>query len=159
MTSPASPMRPNVRSIVLRTAGVLLLTLGLLHLAVTPFIVRMLQDGAAPGEVVTEPEKVLNHVDVGILLLPIGGLKAYAARDAAAGARWALVVTRSVSVAIAALPPTLFLIMGVRYFEAIPFRIAAIIVCLASMALLLAAFWPADRSQASGATTVRGRRG
>ena len=157
MTCPASLMNRNVRSIVLRTAGVLLLTLGLLHLAVTPFIVRMLQDGAAPGAVGwLSPPKVLNHVVVGNLLLPIGGLVTYAAADAAAGARWALVVTRSVSVAIAALPPTLFLIMGVRYFEAIPFRIAAIIVCLASAALLSAAFWPGDRL-ASGATTVRGR--
>jgi hypothetical protein len=144
---------------VLRTAGVLLFALGLLHLAVTPFIIRMLEDGATPGGAGwLSPPMVLNHVVVGILLLPIGGMVTYAAADAAAGARWALVVTRSISLAIAALPPTLFLVMGTRYFHAVPFLIAAITVCLASVALLLAAFWPGPRSPASSATTVGGRR-
>ena len=83
----------------------------------------------------------------------------YAAADAAAGARWALVVTRSISVAIAALPPTLFLVMGVRYFQAVPFRIAAVIVCLASVTLLLAAFWPGTRGPTGSTSSVRGRRG
>ncbi|MGZ6071313.1 MAG: hypothetical protein ACXWK8_08845 [Myxococcaceae bacterium] len=138
----------------------LLLALGLLHLAVTPFIVRMLQDGAAPGAAGwLSPPMVLNHVVVGILLLPIGALVAYAARDAAEGARWALVVTRSIAVAIAALPPTLFQVMGTRYFQAVPFRIAAIIVCLASVVLLLAAFWPGTPSPESSPTSAIGRRG
>ncbi len=153
-------MSPSFRSIVFRAAGVLLLALGLLHLAVTPFIVRMLQDGAAPGAAGwLSPPMVLNHVVVGILLLPLGLLVTYAAADAAAGVRWALVVTRSISVAIAALPPTLFLVMGIQYFQAVPFRIAAIIVCLASIALLLAAFWPGTRGPTSSTTSVRGRRG
>lgn len=144
-------MSPGVRSIILRTAGVLLVALGLLHLAVTPFIVRMIEDGAAPGAVGwLSPPMVLNHVVVGILLLPIGGLVTYAAVAAASGARWALVVTRSISLAIVALPPTLFLVMGVRYFDAVPFRIAAIIVCSASAALLLTAFWPAPLPQRAG---------
>ncbi|MGZ6060121.1 MAG: hypothetical protein ACXWLP_11730 [Myxococcaceae bacterium] len=153
-------LSPRVRSPVLRTAGVLLLALGLLHLAVTPFIVRMLQDGAAPGAAGwLTPPMVLNHVVVGILLLPIGGLVAYAAPDAAGGARWALVLTRSIAVAIAALPPTLFQVMGTRYFQAVPFRIAAIIVCLASVVLLLAAFWPGTPSPESSPTSAIGRRG
>jgi hypothetical protein len=133
----------RVRSNVLRGAGVLLVALDLLHLAVTPFILQMLQDGAVPGAADwLSPPMVLNHVVVGVLLLPIGVLVTYAAADAVAGARWALVVTRSIAVTIAALPPTLFLVMGVRYFQAVPFRIAVFIVCLASAALLLTAFWP-----------------
>jgi len=81
---------PRVRSIVLRAAGVLLVALGLLHLAATPFIVRMLQDGAAPEAAGwLTPPMVLN-------------------------------------------------------------RIAAIIVCLASLALLVAAFLPRPRSEANG---------
>lgn len=88
---------------------------------------------------------VLNHVVVGILLLPCGGLVYYAAPDATAGARWALVVTRSIALTIAVLVPTLFLVMGLQYFEAVLFRIAAVIVCLASGTLLLTAFWPRAR--------------
>jgi hypothetical protein len=68
----------------------------------------------------------------------------YAAPYAAAGARWALIVSRSIAVAIATLPPILFLLMGTRYFGAVPFQIAAGIVCVASMTLLIVAFWPAS---------------
>lgn len=124
----------------------LLLALGLLHLAATPSIVRMLADGASPEAAAwLTPPMVLNHVVVGLLLLPCGGLLYYASRGAAEGARWAVVVSRSIALAIAALAPTLFWVMGLRYFEAIPFRIAAAIVCLASGTLLLTAFWPSAR--------------
>jgi hypothetical protein len=139
-------LKPRVRLVLLRIGGVLLLALGLLHLAATPFIVRMLEDGASPEAAAwLTPPMVLNHVVVGILLLPCGGLLYYAARAAADGARWALVVSRSIALAIAALVPTLFGVMGLRYFEAIPFRIAAAIVCLASATLLVTAFWPSAR--------------
>ena len=83
---------------------------------------------------------LLNHLVVGILLLALGTLTLYAAQNAASGARWALTVTRIVAVAIAALPPTLFVVMGTRYFAAVPFLVAAIMVCVASISLLVAAF-------------------
>ena len=139
-------LRPRVRLVLLRVGGVLLLGLGLLHLAATPFIVRMLQEGAAPDAAAwLTPPMVLNHVVVGILLLPCGGLIYYAAPGAAAGARWALVVSRSIALAIAALVPTLFLVMGLQYFGALPFRIATTMVCAATGTLLVTAFWPSGR--------------
>lgn len=136
-------MKPRFRRLLLFAGGVLLCVLGLLHLAVTPFIVQMVQAGAAPEAAAwLTPPMVLNHVVVGILLLPCGVLVAYAAAGAAAGERWARVVTRSIALAIAALVPTLFLVMGLRYFEAVPFRIAAGIACLVGVTLLVATFWP-----------------
>jgi hypothetical protein len=53
-----------------------------------------------------------------------------------------MVVTRSIAATIATLPPTLLYIMGTRYFSALPFRIAAGSVGVASLALLFVAFWP-----------------
>jgi len=139
-------MQPHLRRILLRLSGVLLVALGVLHLGVTPFIARMVQDGAAPSAVDwLTPPMLLNHVVVGILLLPLGVLIYYAAPDAAAGVRWALIVSRSIAVAIATLPAILFFLMGARYFGAVPFRIAAAIVSVASMTLLIVAFWPAIR--------------
>ena len=43
---------------------------------------------------------------------------------------------------IAVLPLALFELMGTRYFGAIPFVGATIMVCVAALALLAAAFWP-----------------
>lgn len=85
---------------------------------------------------------VLNHVVVGILLLPLGALTFIAASHAASGVGWALVVVRLTALAVASLPIALFWLMGARYFEAVPFMVATGIVCLASAALLAAAFWP-----------------
>lgn len=143
-------MSPRLRLITLRFGGVLLVALGVLHLGVTPFIARMVRDGAVPSAVDwLTPPMLLNHVVVGVLLLPLGGLIYYAAPHAAAGVRWALVVSRSIAVAIATLPLVLFSLMGARYFEAVPFRIAAAIVSAASLILLLVAFWPASARRAA----------
>jgi hypothetical protein len=137
-------MHSSIRSIILRFSGCLLFVLGGVHLAVTPFISRMVEQGASPdaAEWLTPP-MILNHVVVGVLLLPLGGLVYYAAPHAAQGVRWATVVTRSIAATIVTLPPILFFIMGTRYFTAVPFRIAAGIVCVASLSLLAVAFWPA----------------
>jgi hypothetical protein len=128
-------------------SGVLLVTLGALHLLVTPLIGEVIRRGIAAEAVKwLTPPMLLNHVVVGILLLPLGGLTLYAAPHAARGARWALVVTRLTAVTVATLPPTLFAIMGTRYFGAVPFLIATGIVCAVSMTLLMAAFWPSQGS-------------
>ena len=128
-------------------SGVLLVGLGGLHLAVTPFILRMVRLGALPDAVDwLAPPMLLNHLVVGLLLLPLGSGSLYAARDAASGVRWALTVTRIISVAVAVLPVTLFATMGTRYFVAVPFLVAAVTVCAASASLLVAAFASAARA-------------
>jgi hypothetical protein len=132
----------GVRLVILRLSGVLLVVLGGLHLAVTPFISRFVQQGASPDAVAwLTPPMLLNHILVGILLLPLGAIIFYSARHAANGASWALMVSRTIAVAVATLPPTLFLLMGTRYFATVPFVIATGVVCVAAAALLAAAFW------------------
>lgn len=140
-------MTSRVRRRVLLLSGLLLTVLGTLHLAVTPLIVRMLRQGLLSDAVAwLTPPMVLNHVVVGILLIPLGILTAYASLEAASGVRWAVFVTRVIAVTIAALPPTLFMLMDSRYFDAVPFRVATVIMCTASFTLLLAAFWPVPSS-------------
>jgi hypothetical protein len=136
-------MSSNLRVGILRAGGLLLLVLGILHLAVTPHITEMIEQ-STPADAARwlTPPMLLNHVVVGILLLPLGGLTLYAAPHAASRAPWALVITRATAVTIAVLPPTIFLLMGSQYFEALPFKIATGIATLAAVVLLLAAFWP-----------------
>jgi hypothetical protein len=88
---------------------------------------------------------LLNHIVLGILLFPLGGLTFYAAPYAARGDRWALVVSRATTTAITALPVTLFVLMGTRYFGAPLFVLATAILSGACLALLAAAFWPSAR--------------
>ena len=127
----------------------MLIVLGILHLAVTPLIARFIgQNVTVASADWFTPPMLLNHVLVGILLLPLGILTFYASPSAVLGERWALVVTRTSAVTVAVLPVTLFSLMGTRYFEAIPFVVATTIVCIAALALLAAAFWPASSSAA-----------
>jgi hypothetical protein len=142
-------MSPRIRSGILRAGGVLLVALGVLHLVVTPEIARLIQGSTSTKAAVwLMPPMLLNHIVLGILLLPLGGLTFYAAPYAARGERWALVVSRATATAIAALPVTLFVLMGTRYFGAPPFVLATAILSGACLALLAAAFWPSARPSA-----------
>ncbi len=121
----------------------MLIVLGILHLAVTPFIARLISDNVTEAVAAwLSPPMLLNHVVVGILLLPLGILTFYAAPAAVAGESWAIIVTRISAITVAVLPLVLFVLMGTRYFGAIPFVIATIIVCVAAITMLVAAFWP-----------------
>jgi hypothetical protein len=142
-------MPANIRTAILRAGGALLVALGTLHLAVTPYIARLIQGNTSPEAAAwLIPPMLLNHVVVGILLLPLGGLTFYSARYAARGDRWAVAVSRASAGATAALPVVLFVLMGRRYFGAAPFVLATAILSAACLALLIAAFWPAPRNPA-----------
>jgi hypothetical protein len=136
-------MSAQLRKSILRFGGVMLIILGILHLAVTPFIARLISENVAETVAIwLTPPMLLNHVIVGILLLPLGILTFYAAPSAAAGERWALIVTRVIAITAATLPLVLSILMGAGYFGAIPFVVATIIVFIAALSLLAAAFWP-----------------
>ena len=86
------------------------------------------------------PPMLLNHVLVGVLLLPLGWLMLYAARHSAARVAWAQVVVRTTAVTVATLPVTLFALMGFRYFDAPLFVLGAALVTADAVALWYAAF-------------------
>ena len=86
------------------------------------------------------PPMLLNHVLVGVLLLPLGWLILYAARHSAARVAWAQVVVRTTAVTVATLPVILLALMGFRYFDAPLFVLGAALVTAAAVALLFGAF-------------------
>jgi hypothetical protein len=83
---------------------------------------------------------LLNHLLVGVLLLPLGYLIFYAAPHFAAGVAWAQVVVRTTAVTMATLPLILLWLMGFRYFDAPLFVLGVALISAAALALLLAAF-------------------
>lgn len=86
------------------------------------------------------PPMLLNHVLVGILLVPLGGLTFYAAPAAAAGAGWAQLMVRTTAITVATMPLVLLALMGTRYFSAPLFMLGTGLVVVAAIILLLAAF-------------------
>ena len=86
------------------------------------------------------PPMLLNHVLVGVLLLPLGFLILYAARHSTSPVAWAQVVVRTTAVTVATLPVILLALMGFRYFDAPLFVLGAALVTAAAVALLFAAF-------------------
>ena len=119
----------------------LLILLGIVHLAATPHIATLIRHSASTvaADRLTPP-MLLNHILVGLLLFPLGYLTLYAAPYSAAGLAWAQVVVRATALAVATLPVTLLALMGLRYFDAPLFVLGAALVLIASATLLIAAF-------------------
>jgi ammonia channel protein AmtB len=141
-------MSASTHARLLRGSGVLLFLLGVVHLVATPHIASLIRHSTSPkvAEQLTPP-MLLNHVLVGLLLLPLGYLTFYAASHSAARVRWAQVIVRTTAVTVATLPVTLLVLMGKRYyFDAPLFVVGVALVVGAAVTLLVAAFsTPRDR--------------
>ena len=144
-------MTTSTRVRLLKGSGLLLLLLGIVHLVATPHIATLIRNNASTGAAdMLVPPMLLNHILVGVLLLPLGFLTFYAAPHSD---RWAQVIVRTTALTVATLPLTLLALMGVRYFDAPLFVVGFILVVAASVTLLLAAFTK-PRTTDSAATTA-----
>jgi hypothetical protein len=134
--------RSLMRQRLLRGAGILLVTLGIVHLLATPHIATLVRSAAIPSSAQwLTPPMLLNHILVGVLLIPLGFLTAYAAPHAVSGASWARVVVRTAALSVAALPIALFALMGTRYyFDAPLFVLGAALTVIIAVILLVVAF-------------------
>jgi hypothetical protein len=131
-------MSTSTRVRLLRGSGLLLLLLGVVHLVATPHIATLIRHSVSTGAADNLiPPMLLNHILVGLLLLPLGFLTFYAAPHSD---RWAQVIVRTTALTVATLPLTLLALMGVRYFDAPLFVVGFLLVVAASVTLLLAAF-------------------
>lgn len=78
---------------ILKTDGVLLLVVALIHFAATPFALRFVSSQSTPEAFVQiEPPFLLSFSVVGILLVPIGLSTVYCAESFRRGERWARVI-------------------------------------------------------------------
>jgi hypothetical protein len=116
--------------------------LGIVHLVATSHIATLIRHAASPSSAQwLTPPMLLNHVLVGVLLIPLGYLTAYAAPHAVNGASWAQIVVRTVALAVATLPIALLALMGTRYyFDAPLFVVGATLTVIVAVTLLAVAF-------------------
>jgi hypothetical protein len=130
-------MRSSARLRLLRGAGILLLALGIVHLLATPHIATLVRQSASPTSArwLTQ-SMLLNHILVGVLLIPLGYLTMYGAPHAVSGASWARVVVRTTALSVATLPVALFALMGTRYYFAAPlFVLGAVLTVIVAVTL------------------------
>ena len=132
--------------IVARTVsvtGVLLLIVAAIHLAVTPILKKAILDRTLTPEQlsIVQPPFLLNHLVVGILLIPIGFITIYSASALRVGKRWAWIVNFANGLTILSLPIVLALVMPVRDFQALPFLIAAGLITIVGITMTAALLW------------------
>jgi len=123
----------NRRLIVARlisVTGVLLLIVAAIHLLVTPVLKSFILDRVlTPQELrIVSPPFLLNHIVVGILLIPLGFITLYTAAGIRAGERWAWVINLAIGLTILSLPVVLVFVMRAEYFQALPFLIATALI-------------------------------
>ena len=135
-------MSVTFRLRLLRCGGAGLVILGVVHLIATPHIASLIRRSTTVA--VAQwliPPMLLNHILVGVLLIPLGYLAVYAAPHSVHGASWARMIVRTVSICAATLPIALLSLMATPYFLGAPLFVAGAALTMAvPLVLLWAAF-------------------
>lgn len=119
---------------LLRGVGGLLVALGLVHLAATPHIPALLDGTSSTLYRHAVGPTLLNHVLVGILLLPLGYTTWIAATAAARSEPWARSVLTVNAIVLLALPVSIVLFMREpEYYRAPLFVTGVVLVALLSL--------------------------
>jgi hypothetical protein len=139
----------------LRAVGLLLVILGLVHLAATPYIPPLLGDSSSVVYQRAVGPTLLNHVLFGILLLPLGYTTWLAAAVQNRNQTWARRLLVVNGVALLTFPVSLALFMRrPEYYTAHLFLAAVILVGAISLMTLIAA-WLVGRGGASSGNVSR----
>ena len=122
--------------------GGVLLVVAAIHLLVIPILSRELSRGLTVADFATIwPPFLLNHVVVGILLIPLGVSTVYAGHAVAQHLRWGFRIACLNAVTVLSLPAVLFAVMPLHYFHAPPFLVASVLVCLAALSMISLLVW------------------
>ena len=145
--------RRELARAVLRTSGLALMLASAIHLIATPEIPHLL-DGLSPeARGFAVGPMLLDHVLVGILLLPLGFTTWFAATGYYLNETWARPILIVNSLAAFALPFSLVLFMGRPEYDRTPLFLASVVLTvLAAVSIPIAAL-----IGAAGAVGVKSR--
>ena len=131
-----------ISSRVLKVQGVLLLSVAAIHLLVIPplrgVLVRMLSAGDFQF---VWPPFLLNHAVVGILLVSVGASTLVSALGIRTGDRRSWWIGMINAITILSLPIVLAVVMERRYFSALPFLVAAILITALGTSMIWPLLW------------------
>lgn len=122
----------------LRLGGGLVWLAAAIHFVAFPFLQRTVASNipVEAYEFVWPPFAFSFLLD-GVLLLPLGFTALYCAGGVLRGERWATVLGLTTTLVVVTLPVVLGLVMGFRYFAAIPFLVATLVILTAGLAMLV----------------------
>jgi hypothetical protein len=142
----------EIAAVFLRTVGLLLVVLGVVHTIATPHIRDLLGDSSSEVYQRAAGPTLLNHVLMGILLLPLGYTTWLAAAAQNRNAAWARRVLLVNGIVLLTLPICLAIFMRrPEYYAAPLFLTGVILVTLISLLTIVAA-WMIRRG-AAGSTS------
>jgi uncharacterized membrane protein len=120
-----------------QATGVLLVLLGIIHLVATPFLVGWVSRQLRSEDVVLAIAAIrLNHILVGILLIPLGLSTFWAGKSL--GESWALRLAAVNAVTLLCFPVLLITTMPLESLDAPLFRLAILVVIAACLVQILA---------------------
>ncbi len=131
-----------ISSRILLVEGILLLVVAAIHLLVIPELRRLFAHllSTRDFQFVWSPF-LLNHTVVGILLIPLGLSTMYCASGIRFGERWSWRLGITNALTILSLPLVLVAVMERRYFSALPFLIATILITLVGLSMIWPMLW------------------
>ena len=140
----------NRRSVVARILmldGFLLIVVSALYFLMTNMATTWLEERLSPLEKSeVEPIFRLNHIAVGILLIPLALSTFYCAWGVKKGQHWSRVVSLINGLSILALPATLSWFMGAQYYGSIMFLLATLLIVVIGITMLVPLVWfPKDK--------------
>jgi hypothetical protein len=138
MTSATPPREIQVASLVLAICGITLVVVAVIHLWISPLLYTWFGRSVPDALPVLGPPFLLNHVVVGVLLLPLGINTLIASFGVRVGDRRAWQIACVNSLAVAVLPLLLVAIMRGPDYTAGPFRVAETLLTLAAFGMLAA---------------------
>jgi len=129
------PSRARAAAVSFRVLGMAVLALAVLHLYATVLIrdhvLARIPDAGLRGFV--SPGYLLDHVLVGVLLLPIGFLMVWSSRALGNGERWAYLVNLTFSLTLLTFPPLIAGIMAGPEFTSPAFSAASALATLVAI--------------------------
>jgi hypothetical protein len=137
---------------ILQVQGILILLVAAIHLAVTPLLRGTLhRQLSARDFAFAWPPFLLSFVGMGILLIPVGISTLLCASGVRAGERWSWRVGITNALAVLSLPFVLAFTMERRYFSAIPFLVASILITLVGLSMCWPLLWVRSELTATSA--------
>jgi hypothetical protein len=135
----------NRRSFISRLIlldGVLLLVIAVLLFFTTDLAMKWLTFKLSPAEYAdVAPQFQMNHLAMGILLLPLSLTTIYCAWGIRQGQHWSRFVSLINGLGILALPALLSWNMGAQFYGSILFLPATLVLVLVGMTMLFPLFW------------------
>jgi hypothetical protein len=127
---------------ILRTQGILILVVAAIHFAATPLLrATLVQELSAADFQFVWPPFLLSFVVMGILLVPVGISTLFCASGVKAGEPWSWRFGITNALAVLSLPFVLAFVMDKRYFTAVPFLAATILISVVGLSMCWPLWW------------------